>query len=172
MHKKSLKFAPVVELGKLKFTYITVVKQPKLGHIEQSVLQTVLSRSSGPWHIKSFYQYILIYACTATIPFIKNQMLFTSKIKATLILSSLKKNLRYGSLGSQNFCQRNKSNLQEYLLLLSKLPKRHEYISGTKGQLISEGNFGAFKYSKKRTRIFALASKIGPIQKNKGILLN
>ena len=26
MHKKGLKFAPVVELGKLKFTYITVAK--------------------------------------------------------------------------------------------------------------------------------------------------
>ena len=31
MHKKGLKLEPVVELAKLKSTYITVVKQPKLG---------------------------------------------------------------------------------------------------------------------------------------------
>ena len=31
MHKKGLKLEPVVELAKLKSTYITVLKQPKLG---------------------------------------------------------------------------------------------------------------------------------------------
>ena len=31
MHKKSLKFALVVELVKLDFTYIIVLKEPKLG---------------------------------------------------------------------------------------------------------------------------------------------
>ena len=36
MHKKVLKLALNVELAQLKFTYITVVKYPKLGHIVQS----------------------------------------------------------------------------------------------------------------------------------------
>ena len=49
MHKKDLKFALVVELLQLKFTYIMVLKWPKLGHKEQSGKQTVLSRSSGSW---------------------------------------------------------------------------------------------------------------------------
>jgi hypothetical protein len=31
MHKKGLKFALVVELAKLNFVYITVLKQPKVG---------------------------------------------------------------------------------------------------------------------------------------------
>ena len=31
MHKRGLKFTHVVDLVKLNFTYITVVKQPKLG---------------------------------------------------------------------------------------------------------------------------------------------
>ncbi len=31
MHKKEFKFAFVVELAKLNFTYITVLKLPKLG---------------------------------------------------------------------------------------------------------------------------------------------
>ena len=34
MHKKDLKFALVVELLQLKFTYIMVLKWPKLGHKE------------------------------------------------------------------------------------------------------------------------------------------
>ena len=45
--KKDLKFALVVELAQPKFTYITVLKQPKLGHIQQRGKLTVLSRSSG-----------------------------------------------------------------------------------------------------------------------------
>ena len=49
MHKKVLKFALVVELAKPKFTYITVLKWPKLGHIAKSGKQALLSRSSGPW---------------------------------------------------------------------------------------------------------------------------
>ena len=31
MPKKGLKFAPLVELAKLHFTYVTVLKWPKLG---------------------------------------------------------------------------------------------------------------------------------------------
>ena len=44
MHKKGLKFAPVVEFAKLKFTYITVVKKPKLGLGMMFGLSTLLSR--------------------------------------------------------------------------------------------------------------------------------
>ena len=39
MHKKILKFALDVELGQLKFTDITVLKQPKLGHIVKEFLK-------------------------------------------------------------------------------------------------------------------------------------
>ena len=39
MQKKGLEFASGVELAKLKFTYITVLKQPKLGHIAKEFLK-------------------------------------------------------------------------------------------------------------------------------------
>ena len=44
MHKKGLKFAPVVELVKLNLTYITVVKYPKLGLGLMIGLSTLSSR--------------------------------------------------------------------------------------------------------------------------------
>ena len=44
MHKKGLKFAHVVELAKLNFTYITVLKQPKLGLGLMIGLSTLPSR--------------------------------------------------------------------------------------------------------------------------------
>ena len=39
MHKKFLKFALDVEIAQLKFTYITVLKYPMLGHIAKEFLK-------------------------------------------------------------------------------------------------------------------------------------
>ena len=44
-----LKFALNAELAKLKLTYITVVKKPKLGHSRHFAQSSLPSRSSGPW---------------------------------------------------------------------------------------------------------------------------
>ena len=44
-----LKFALNAELAKLKLTYITVVKKPKLGHSRHIAQSSLPSRSSGPW---------------------------------------------------------------------------------------------------------------------------
>ena len=54
MHKKIPKICTGcrLELAQPKFTYITVLKLPKLGHIAKSGKQTLLSRSSGPWASK------------------------------------------------------------------------------------------------------------------------
>ena len=46
--KKVLKFALNAELAKLKLTYITVVKKPKLGHSRHFAQSSLPSRSSGP----------------------------------------------------------------------------------------------------------------------------
>ena len=43
-HKKILKFALDVELAQLKFSYITVLKQPKLSHIAKEFLKNFRSK--------------------------------------------------------------------------------------------------------------------------------
>ena len=64
MHKKGLKFALVVELTKLNFTYITVLKLAKAGSgfSDRSEHPSVQINSSTPWHNgRSFFEIILSY---------------------------------------------------------------------------------------------------------------
>ena len=48
---------------------------------------------------------------------------------------------------------------------IKKYVKRHTGVYKTKGQEISEGNCGVFKYPKKISRISAIKSKMGQIKK-------
>ena len=48
MHKKGIKFAPVVELAKANFTYITVLKA-RPGFDDRPEYPSVQINSSSPW---------------------------------------------------------------------------------------------------------------------------
>ena len=91
MHKKFLKFALVVELAQPKFTYITVLKWPKLGHVAKTGKQTVLSRSSGPWsmHIVNFpisnFMQTYLQWLMVTCFFISFPSIFTYENKSTAL---------------------------------------------------------------------------------------
>ena len=53
MHKKGLKFAPVIELGKLNFTYITKRAKARPGFDDQTEYPSVQINFSSPCQIQS-----------------------------------------------------------------------------------------------------------------------